>query len=399
MIPRKKIDIGWSDLSYGLMASFSRKKLTTLNLSSNHSLATLSVRSGFDLILQCLSLPKGSEILVSAITIRDMIKIIEFHHLHAIPIDIDPETCSIQPDALAQAITPQTKAILIAHLFGSRMPMDALIDIAHKNNLYVFEDCAQAYMADRYWGHPSSDFVLFSFGTIKTATALGGGLIFFKEKVFFDKAVQLHQQYQVQSRITFLRRVIKYSAIKILSYKATYSVFIMLIKMIGKSHDKIISQMVRGFAGENLIQQIRFRPSHGLLLLLERRLRLYTIEHINNRKNIGIMLTEFLSGIPAPGKKATNHSYWVFPIMSENPDNLIKYLWTLGIDATRGASSLYAVPVTTSTCHLPVNAIKIISHIVYLPIYHGISPSELRKISSAVIKYESMQEAHVRKLY
>lgn len=392
MIPRKKIDIDWSDLAYGAIASFAQKKTSPLNLSSNHSLTTLSVRSGFDLILQCLALPKGSEILVSAITIRDMVKIIEYHNLKAIPIDLDPETLSIKPETIEKAITPQTKAILVAHLFGSRMSMESLADVAEKNNLYLFEDCAQAYMADGYWGHDRSDFILFSFGTIKTATALGGGLIFFKDKTILDKVNQLQQTYPAQTETTFLKRIIKYSVLKLLSYKIPYSLFTAAINLTGKSHDTVINQMVRGFAGENLIHQIRRQPSNGLLLLLERRLSLYGTERINNRKRIGMALMELLPDVAAPGEKATNHSYWVFPITIENPEKLINYLWSLGIDATKGASNLYAVPSDENSLYPAINAQEIISNIVYLPIYDSITHREIEKISTAVVKFVSMQE-------
>ena len=80
---RKRLDIGWSDLMFGACrvfvpperASVSRR-VESLWPAVENTLACLSVRSGFDLLLAALGLPRGSEVLVSAITIPDMIRII-----------------------------------------------------------------------------------------------------------------------------------------------------------------------------------------------------------------------------------------------------------------------------------------------------------------------------------
>ncbi len=50
--------------------------------------------------------------------------------------------------ALEQAITPQTRLVLVAHLFGTKIPMRPIIDIAARHKLLIIEDCAQVYRAD-----------------------------------------------------------------------------------------------------------------------------------------------------------------------------------------------------------------------------------------------------------
>lgn len=139
------------------------------------------MRSGFDLVLQQLALPRGGEILVSAVTIADMVHIIEHHGLVAVPLDLDPATCAVRPNVLDAAVTTNTRAIVIAHLFGSRMEMDGIVAFAQRHKLFLFEDCAQAFAADGYRGHPDTDVAIFSFGTIKTATAGGGALFSFRD--------------------------------------------------------------------------------------------------------------------------------------------------------------------------------------------------------------------------
>ena len=91
--------------------------------------------------------------------------------------------------ALQHALTAQTKAILVAHLFGSRIDLHEIAAFADQHNLMLWEDCAQAYCGPHFRGHPASDVVMFSFGTIKTHTALGGGIL-----VVRDERVRLQME-------------------------------------------------------------------------------------------------------------------------------------------------------------------------------------------------------------
>lgn len=71
-------------------------------------------------------------------------------HTGATPVfvDIDPETYTIDPAKLEEAITDKTKAIIPVHLYGMPADMDPINDIAKKYGLAVVEDCAQAHLAE-----------------------------------------------------------------------------------------------------------------------------------------------------------------------------------------------------------------------------------------------------------
>src|SRR5262245_30591893 len=166
---RKRLDIRWSDFGGALRDCVTCGDRNGLTEDLEHlwsprrdALACLSVRSGFDLWLSALALPPGSEVLVSAITIRDMVRIVEAHGLVPWPFDTDPEPLSIYPDSLRQAITPRSRVILVAHLFGTRQPLDEVFEIAHQHHLLVAEDCAQAFAGRQYTGDRRSDVTMFS---------------------------------------------------------------------------------------------------------------------------------------------------------------------------------------------------------------------------------------------
>lgn len=62
-------------------------------------------RTGFDLLLQSLRLPKGSEVLCSAITIPDMLYVIRSHGLVPVPVDLDPKTLAVDMEQLRLAVS------------------------------------------------------------------------------------------------------------------------------------------------------------------------------------------------------------------------------------------------------------------------------------------------------
>jgi perosamine synthetase len=96
-----------------------------------------------------------------------------------IPIDIEEDTFNIDVSLLESKISSRTKAILVVHLFGHPVDMDAVMAIAQKYNLYVIEDCAQAHGA-AYKGKKVGsigDVGCFSFYANKIITTGEGGMI------------------------------------------------------------------------------------------------------------------------------------------------------------------------------------------------------------------------------
>src|SRR6202022_1019064 len=93
---RHRLDIRFRDFASALVAcAWARNaERLTIELEAAWSpgaqgLACRSVRSGFHLLLSELDLPAGSEVLVSAVTHPDMVRILEAHGLVAVPVDLD----------------------------------------------------------------------------------------------------------------------------------------------------------------------------------------------------------------------------------------------------------------------------------------------------------------------
>jgi len=112
----------------------------------------VGVACGTDAIalgLQACGIGKGDEVIVPANTF--IATVIGVLHAEATPVlvDCDPDTALIDLNAVEEAISPRTRAILPVHLYGQVVSPRKLREIAAIHNLIIFEDAAQAHLGQR----------------------------------------------------------------------------------------------------------------------------------------------------------------------------------------------------------------------------------------------------------
>lgn len=390
---RKRLDIGWRDLALGLLGTalpmrrfHVQTRLEEAFGGSANVLACLSVRSGLDLLLATLRLPERSEVLMSAMTIPDMARIVEHHGLTPVPVDLDPFTLGPSAESLQRALSPSSRAIVVAHLCGGRVPMEPILAVAHQHGLVVIEDCAQAFSGRGYTGDPSADVSMFSFGPIKTATALGGALMRVRDRDLLERLRARHAQYPLQPRRQFAARVLKYAVLKGLSGPTAYGLLLRLWQALGRDYDRLVNGSVRGFPGPGFFCRIRQQPCAALMALLDRRLRTYDPGRLERRAAQGVLLARLLEPkVPCPGRRAAPHNSWVFPILVENPAEVIAALRESRFDATQGHSMCVVAPPPDRGHRAASRAAWILSKIVYLPLYPEIPDSALARMAEVVL--------------
>jgi len=114
--------------------------------------AGVACASGTDALLlplKALGLRPGDEVITPAFTFFATAGAIANAGGKPVFVDIDPDTFNLDPEAVAEAITPRTRAIVVVHLFGQMAPMERILPLAQAHELAVIEDAAQAIGARR----------------------------------------------------------------------------------------------------------------------------------------------------------------------------------------------------------------------------------------------------------
>jgi dTDP-4-amino-4,6-dideoxygalactose transaminase len=331
-------------------------------------LVCLSVRTGFDLLLASVAFESGDEIVASAITHPDMAHIAEAHGLRVLPVDIDSETLAPRLDALNRAVGPRTRMILVAHLFGSRVDLRPIATVARQHGAMLVEDCAQSFRGPGQRGDRLADVSLFSFGSIKTATALGGALIQVNDKTLRERMRMLNDNLPLQPRFGYAKRLARFAVLLILGRPRVYGLFAAVLAQAGRDLDSVVTGAVRGFATGELLAAIRQRSSAPLLALLERRLRRFDSGRMRRRIEFGNRAAARLP--TAVGPRACDHSYWVFPIVSDDPTALALLLRGAGFDASMKTSAIDVLAAPADRPDLdPVRGRRLLESVLFLPVY------------------------------
>lgn len=396
MIPRRRLDLSWSDLAFGFRACLTRghrggdrealaPKVEAWWGPEHESVAVLSVRSGFDLLLRALDLPAGSEIVFSAVTVRDMARIAEANGCVPVAVDVDPDTLSPAADGLEAALTPRTRMIVVAHLCGSRAELADAARLARRCDLLLVEDAAQAFAGPSFKGSDAADVSLFSFGTIKSATALGGGVVRCRDAELAQRIRALQGSQPRQPASEFARRVLKCAALQLLATRPAYTGFSWACRVLRVDQDALIARSVMGFRGDGFFERIRRRPSAPLLALLHRRLHRSRAETFRERGRVG---TDWVGRLPEPlrvGATARHNTWWVIPVRVDDPEALQCYLYGKGFDASRGSSSMVNLgeEVGASGGSCPQGQ-ALMREILYLPVYPGVSAAERRRLLDVI---------------
>lgn len=111
----------------------------------------IGCNSGTDALiiaLQALDVGEGDEVITTPFSFFATASSICRTGATPVFVDIDPETFNLDVEAVEDAITPHTKAIMPVHLFGQCCEMEALWRLAQKYHLHIVEDACQAIGAE-----------------------------------------------------------------------------------------------------------------------------------------------------------------------------------------------------------------------------------------------------------
>lgn len=144
-----------------------------------YALAVCNCTVGLEMGLRAMGIGPGDEVIVPDYTYPATASVVGIVGATIVIVDVDRETMLIDFDALEQAITSRTKAIIPVSIFGNPLDYDRLGRIKEKHNLYVLEDAAcsiGAKFRQSYVGN-LSDISVFSLHPRKFITTGEGGMV------------------------------------------------------------------------------------------------------------------------------------------------------------------------------------------------------------------------------
>lgn len=161
-----------------------------------HALSCSNGTVALHLALLALGIGPGDEVIVPTLTYIATANAVFYCGAKPVFVDSEPETWNLNPALLEECITPQTKAIIVVHLYGHPVDMDAVMIVAERHGLLVIEDAAEAHGAE-YKGRRVGSIghiATFSFYGNKIITTGEGGMVVTNDNALAAKVRQLKGQ-------------------------------------------------------------------------------------------------------------------------------------------------------------------------------------------------------------
>lgn len=168
-------------------------------LRTPHAVGCASGTDALLLTLRALDLPAGSAVVVPAFTFFATAGAVWNAGLRPVFADVDPDTLNLSAATIEAALTPDTHAVIVVHLYGRMADMDPILELCHIRGVRVIEDAAQAFGASGVVG-----------GKRRAAGTVGdaGCLSFFPTKIlgaYGDGGMVVTADAELAERIAKLR--------------------------------------------------------------------------------------------------------------------------------------------------------------------------------------------------
>jgi dTDP-4-amino-4,6-dideoxygalactose transaminase len=188
------LDSGWFIL--GPEGEAFERELATA-LGAREAVAVGNGTDALHLALRALGVGPGDEVVTTSISAAFTGLAVLQAGARPVFVDVDPRTLNLDPEAVARAVTPRTKALLPVHLYGHPAEMGPILALAREKGLAVLEDACQAHGA-RHDGRPVGTLAgergigALSFYPTKNLGALGdGGAILLNDPLLAARLRQL----------------------------------------------------------------------------------------------------------------------------------------------------------------------------------------------------------------
>jgi len=145
----------------------------------DHAVGVSSGTAGLHLAMIALGIGEGDEVIVPSFTFIAAANVVRYVGATPVFVDIDAVTLNLAPNAVEQAITPRTRAMIAVHTFGRPAEIGQLAAIARRQGLFLVEDACEALgtEVDGRTVGSFGDIAVFAFYPNKQITTGEGGMV------------------------------------------------------------------------------------------------------------------------------------------------------------------------------------------------------------------------------
>lgn len=356
-------------------------------------------RTAFYFLLKAYNFPPGSEVIVTPITISDIINAILLNNLKPVFIDFSHNTGNMDVNKIEEYITDKTKCILITHLNGIPTEMDSVLSIAKKHQLVVLEDASQSIGAkyrNSYVGL-FGDAGFFSMSAQKSLCTFIGGITVTNNKKL-ARQLKIYVRGLYRRNIVFLIfSTIKELIVYVFSNRYIFSCFsFYMIKIINLISLGLLDRL-QHLDFSKVVRRTQM-PRKFLISFTEYQARI-GIEALNvfkddteKRSCLGYVLYSELEKSSVPGlvKIPANSSctFWRFPLWVNDPKKFRKYLFNRYIDTTISGLDYCSQELAFKEFNrYTPEAFKFMNNMVFLPIHSNMDIKQIKYIAQVVGEY------------
>ncbi|MHB8580844.1 MAG: DegT/DnrJ/EryC1/StrS family aminotransferase [Ignavibacteriaceae bacterium] len=317
-----------------------------------HATAVSNGTVALHLAIVTLGIGPGDEVIVPSFTYIASVSTIAITGATPVFVDSLEDTWQMDPKDVKNKITIHTKAIMAVHLYGHPCEMDELVRLAKENNLFLIEDCAEAFGSTYKKKHVGTfgDLATFSFYGNKTITTGEGGMVVTNDETLYDRAYHL--------------------------------------KMHGLAKYRQYWHDVLGFN----YRMTNICAAIGLAQLEKAN------EKIHNKRQIAKWYNDALKDLPVKHHGEYGevfHSYWMYSILVETPkmrEDLREYLKGKGIETRPTFFPVHTMPMFSQKFQkLPV-AEYLGWHGINMPSWPGLSQDKIEFIAEEISNFFQKKE-------
>lgn len=341
------LDSSWISSKGKYIDIFEKSFAQKINI--DYSVSVCNGTVALHLALLALGIGPGDEVIVPTFTYIASVNAIVYCGATPVFVDSLEETWQINPEEIYKKITSKTKAIIVVHLYGQSCDMNYICKIAQESEVFLVEDCAEAFGTYYQGKHVGSfgDISTYSFFGNKTITAGEGGMVVTNNETLYLRSLHLKGQGLAEHR-QYWHDVVGYN------YRMTNITCAIAQAQLERS-DELISK-------KRKIAEYYHSAFDGT--------------HVKTHRE----------------QPNTIHSYWmnsvIFDCNQQQRDKFREYLLSKGIDTRPLFYPVHTMPMYSKKYEMHKVAEDISGRGFNIPSYPGLTDKQLEYICCTILSYE-----------